>query len=191
MSSAFQKGDGKTCLDAFDKMKGMPEYDPSTYAMIRGDCLMQAGRCDEGRKVVRDYYNQPKANVMLQMTQQQIDSSVSSIALMYCPPSQLSASERAQRTQILLSRAGNDKTQAAHYADEMAAILPQLPRGTQEERQKIIGYEYQIGKAYGDAGRCNEARAHFHAECSLSSPQYADNCTNGLLNNTSGCKSSP
>src|SRR5205823_3495603 len=50
MSKSFQNGDGKTCLDAYDKMKGMPEFDANTWAMIHGYCLMEGGRCDDGRK---------------------------------------------------------------------------------------------------------------------------------------------
>ncbi len=194
MTKAFQSGDGKTCIEAYDKMRALPEFsDPANgYAIIRGDCLMEAGRCDEGRKILRDYYNQPRP-IMQQMTPQQIDQSISSMAQMYCPPTQLAPPERVQRAQTLLYRAqsSKDTTQAAHYADEMAAQLPMLPRGTDEERHKIASYEYGIAKAYGDAGRCGEARNHFHAQCSINSPTNVDRCADALLKNTDKCKSTP
>src|SRR5262249_1363544 len=145
--------------------------DPTNgYDIIHGDCLMQAGRCDEGRKAIRDYYSQPRP-VTQQMTPSQIDQTVSSMAQMYCPPAQLAPSGRAQRAQMLLFRArsGKDSAGAARYADELAAQLPLVPRGTPEERRKLVGYEFAIGEAYGDVGRCADASKHFRAECGLNS----------------------
>jgi serine/threonine protein kinase len=192
MSKSFQNGDGKTCLDAYDKMKGMPEFDANAWSMLHGYCLMEAGQCDSGRKIVRDYYAQPKANPMLAMSTQQIDQSVSSMAQMYCQPSQLAPAERAQRAQTLLYKAqsSHDNAGAARYADEIAVQIPQLPRGTDEDRRKVAGLEYAVGKAYSDAGRCNEAKNHFRSQCSINSPQNVDNCANSLLSGTP-CKSSP
>jgi hypothetical protein len=190
MSKSFQGGDGKGCLDAYDHMKGFPEFDASTWSMMHGYCLMEAGQCDAGRKSVRDYYAKPNPNPMLQTSPQQVETTVSALAQTYCPPSQLAPAERAQRAQTLLYRAQGDKTAAARYADEIAAQIPQMPRGTEEERRKISGLEYAVGKAYGDVGRCNEAKNHFRSQCSINSPQNVDNCTNSLLNGTS-CKTTP
>jgi serine/threonine protein kinase len=192
MSKSFQAGDGKGCLDAYDRMKGAPEFDASTWSMMRGYCLMEAGRCDEGRRSVRDYYAKPNPNPMLAMSQTQVDQSVSALAQMYCPPAQLAPAERAQRAQTLLYKAqgSHDTATAARYADEIARQIPSLPRGTDDERRKISGYEYAVGKAYGDAGRCSEAKNHFRSQCSINSPQNVDNCSNGLLNGTA-CKGTP
>ncbi|HEY2368833.1 MAG TPA: protein kinase, partial [Polyangiaceae bacterium] len=192
MSKSFQAGDGKGCLDAYDKMKGFSEFDAGTWSMMRGYCLMEAGRCSEGRQSVRDYYAKPNPNPMLAMSQTQVDQTVSSLAQMYCPPSQLAPPERAQRAQTLLYKAqsSHDTAGAARYADEIASQLPSLPRGTDDDRHKIVGFEYAIGKAYGDAGRCNEARSHFRAQCALNSSANADTCANTMLNQTS-CKSTP
>ena len=191
MTKAFQSGDGKTCLDAYDKLKATPGFsDPADgYAVIHGSCLMEAGRCDEGRRRIRAYYNQPRPT-MLQMTSQQIDQSVSSMAQMYCPPTQLAAPERVQRAQTLLyrSQSSGDKAGAARYADEMAPLIPQLPRATEDERRKISGYEYAVAHAYGEAGRCTEAARHFHNQCSLNSSGNVDVCARSLLQSTSGCK---
>src|SRR5581483_2148775 len=153
-------------------------------------CLMEAGRCSEGRQSVRDYYAKPNPNPMLAMSSTQVDTTVSSLAQMYCPPSQLAPPERAQRAQTLIYKAQGDKVTAARYADELAQQLPALPRGTEDERRKISGYEYAIGKAYAEAGRCGEAKNHFRAQCSLNGSSNADACTNGLLNGTA-CKGTP
>jgi hypothetical protein len=111
---------------------------------------------------------------------------------MYCPPSQLTAPERAQRAQTLLYKAqsGHDNAGAARYADELAQQLPSLPRGTDDDRHKIVGYEYAIGKAYAEASRCNEAKTHFRAQCGLNTAGNVDLCVNGLLSNTP-CKATP
>jgi len=194
VTRAYQRGDGKACIDAYDKLHAQPDFsDPANgYATIHGGCLMEAGRCDEGRRMIRDYYNQPRP-IMQQMTPQQIDQMVSSMAQMYCPPGQLAPAERVQRAQTLLyrSQSSKDTAGAARYADEMAAQLPLLPRSNDEERRKISGYEYGIGKAYGDAGRCADASKHFRSQCSLNGTSNVDACANGLLRSTSGCKPSP
>jgi serine/threonine-protein kinase len=192
MSKSFQAGDGKGCLDAYDGMKGMPEFDAQTWSMMRGYCLMQAGRCDEGRRSVRDYYAKPNPNPMLAMSSTQVDTTVSSLAQMYCPPSQLAPAERAQRAQTLLYKAqsSHDTAGAARYADEIASQLPHLPRATDDDRHKIVGLEYASGKAYADAGRCNDAKNHFRAQCSLNTAANVDICVNGLLNGTP-CKATP
>jgi serine/threonine protein kinase len=189
----YQSGDGRACLAAFDKLRAQPDFsDPAnSYAMIHGDCLMEAGRCDEGRKIIRNYYDQPRP-VMQQMSHQQIEQSVSAMAQMYCPPSQLAPAERVQRAQTLLYRAqgSHDTAAAARYADEMAAQLPRVPRSTTEERQRISGYEYGIAKAYADAGRCADAKKHFHNECSITSSSNADACAKSMLQ-SSACKNTP
>ncbi|HEY1954132.1 MAG TPA: protein kinase [Polyangiaceae bacterium] len=191
LTRAHQRGDGKACLDAYDKLRAQPDFsDPANgYAVLHGDCLMEAGRCDEGRRIIRDYYNQPRP-IMQQMTPQQIDQMVSSMAQMYCPPSQLAAPERAQRAQTLLYRAqsSKDTAGAARYADEIATQLPALPRATEEERHKVASYEYGIGKAYGDVGRCADATKHFRSQCGLNGNSNPDMCASSLLRTTSGCK---
>jgi hypothetical protein len=193
MIKAHTQGDGRTCLDAYDKLRAQPDFsDPANgYAMIHGDCLMAAGRCDEGRKIIRDWYNQPRP-ALQQMSSTQIDTVVSQMAMTYCPAGQLAPTERLSRTHQLLSKANASKDTAAatRYADEMASLIPSAPRGTDDERRKLVGYEYGIGKAYGDGGRCADARRHFQAECALNASTHADVCANALLNGTA-CKSTP
>lgn len=193
MVKAHTSGDGRTCLDAYDKLRAQPDFsDPANgYSMMHGDCLMAAGRCDEGRKVLRDYFGQPRP-ALQQMSSTQIDTTVSNMAMTYCPVGQLTSAEHLSRAQQLLYKAqsSKDTAGAARYADEMAAQLPQAPRGTEDERRKVIGYEYGIGKAYAEASRCADARRHFSAECAMTSSTNPDACTRGLLNNTS-CKGTP
>ncbi len=155
------------------------------YAFTHGVCLMAAGRCDEGRREVRAFYNQPKP-ALQQLSPDQLEASVSAMAKTYCPAGQLNPQERVERAQMLLYKAqgSKDTAAAARYADEMATYLPQLPRSTEDERRKIIAYEYGIGHAYGEAGRCDDARRHFHNECSMTAAAVADACTSGLLSNT-------
>src|SRR5207249_2528391 len=114
-------------------------------------------------------------------------TTVSQMAMTYCPATQLTPPERLSRAQQLLYKAqsSHDTTGAAHYADEMAAQIPLAPRGTEDEKRKLVGYEYAMGKAFGDAGRCTDARKHFNAECTLNTASNADACTKALLNQTS------
>ncbi len=189
MVKAHTQGDGRTCLDAYDKLKAQPDFsDPANgYAIIHGDCLMAAGRCDEGRKMVRDYYNQPRP-ALTQMSSTQIETSVSSMAMIYCPASQLTPAERLSRGQQLLYKAegSHDTATAARYADEMASQLGSAPQSTPEDRRKLVGYEFAIGKAYAQAGRCAEARKHFLSECGLNNASNPDLCANGL-GRANGC----
>ncbi len=194
MSKAHQSGDGRTCLDAYDKLRAQPDFsDPANgYAVIHGDCLMSAGRCDEGRRVLRDYFSSPRP-IMTQLSPQQLDATVSAMAQTYCPASQLAPHERAQRASTLLYRAqgSKDTAGAARYADELATLLPSLSTSDPTERQKLIGYEYAIGKAYAEAGRCAEAKRHFRGECAITSPANAEACSTGLLNSQASCKTTP
>jgi hypothetical protein len=193
MVKAHTQGDGRTCMDAYDKLRTQPDFDPSNgYAMIHGDCVMAVGRCDEGRKIIRDYFSQPRP-ALQQMSASQIDMTVSNMAMTYCPVSQLTSGERLSRAQQLLYKAqgSKDTAGAARYADEMAAQIPQAPRGTEDERRKLVGYESGIGRAYGEIGRCADARRHFSAQCGLNSVSNVDLCAHNLLNSTSGCKGQP
>ena len=185
MVKAHTAGDGRTCLDAYEKLKQTPDFSADPYTFMHGDCLMAAGRCDEGRRELRAYFNQPKP-ALQQMSSDQVDATVSNMAKTYCPVSQLSATERVERAQILLYKAqgSKDVAGAARYADEMATYMPQLPRATEDERRKLQGYEYAVAHAYGEAGRCEDAKRHFHNQCSTSSPTAVDACANGLLGST-------
>ena len=64
LESAMTKannGDGKGCLDdlnAYDKLDPTrPSTDPKvSYSHTRSRCLMLAGKCDAGKKLMTDYF---------------------------------------------------------------------------------------------------------------------------------------
>ncbi len=71
--------------------------------------------------------------------------------------------------------------------DRRAAIFDEAiasEHRPEDERRKLQGYEYAVAHAYGEAGRCEDAKRHFHNQCSISSPAVVDACANGLLGST-------
>ncbi len=73
------KRDGKGCLDDLD---ALARLDPATARRLsfqRGQCLMLAGRCDDGKQLVRDWFVDTTSQLP-----ESIDRSVEATASMYC-----------------------------------------------------------------------------------------------------------
>ncbi len=184
VTQAHQAGDGRACLDAFDKLEKDPGYtDPGGYKYMKANCLMMAGRCDEGRKIARTYWQDQKGSVVQKMGPVEIENAVSGSAQMYCPVSQLTPEERARRAQMLIGKAQTNKDPAAigKAADEMAAALHQYPSATEEERRNVTSYKYQLISAYSNANRCNDARSWATQVCAAQGQRNLDQCVDGTV----------
>lgn len=78
--------DGKACLaelDKYDKLEPKKQStDPkSGWAYLRGQCLMQAGKCDAGKQLSRKHW---EVHGGTQMGPEQIDRTVDAFAGMHC-----------------------------------------------------------------------------------------------------------
>ena len=189
IAQAHSSGDGRACLDAFDKLeKSDPAYPDSGggYRYMKGDCMMMAGRCDDGRKQLRSYWTDVPRPATQKMGPVEVENAVSGAAQMYCPPAQLTPTERVRRAQILVSKAQTNHDSAAigKHADEMAAAVNQLPMTTDEERRQVNGYHAYLAGAYGSGGQCPQARAQATQACAISNPKVIDACADGILSNT-------
>jgi hypothetical protein len=188
MVSAYQAKDGRGCLDAYDRMKQAPEFSDASnsYLFMHAQCAMYAGRCDEGRREMTTYFSQLKSSTL---SPDQVAATVGAQAQMSCPASQLTSAERAQKALSGLSMAigAKDTAKELRMADELAAEVPHLPQSTEDERRKLVSYEYMMARAYADNGRCDQARRHFRAECTLTSAPNPDQCVTGLIN-SSACR---
>jgi hypothetical protein len=189
IAQAHSSGDGRACLDAFDKLeKSDPSYPDSGggYRYMKGDCMMMAGRCDDGRKQLRGYWNDVPRPATQKMGPVEVENAVSGAAQMYCPPAQLSPEERVRRAQMLIGKAQTNKDNAAigKHADEMAAAVNQLPLTTDEERRKVTGWHFYLATAYASGGHCPQARGQATQGCSASSPKVIDACADGVLSST-------
>ncbi len=185
VSQAHQAGDGRACLDAFDKLEKDPGYtDPGGYKYMKANCMMMAGRCEEGRKLARLYWQEPRPT-MQKMGPVEIENAVSGSAQMYCPTAQLTPEERARRAQIMIGKAttNKDPTAIGKAADDMAAALHSYPQTTEEEKRTATSYRYQLVTAYAAANRCSDARTYATQVCAQNNPRTIDPCVDGLLAN--------
>ena len=189
VSQAHQAGDGRACLDAFDKLEKDPGYtDPGGYKYMKANCMMMAGRCEDGRKLARLYWQEPRPT-MQKMGPVEIENAVSGSAQMYCPTAQLTPEERARRAQMMISKGTTNKDPAAigKAADDLATALHSYPQTTEEEKRNATSYRYQLVSAYAAANRCSDARTYATQVCAQNSPRNIDACVDGLLAN-GACK---
>jgi serine/threonine-protein kinase len=184
VTQAHQAGDGRACLDAFDKLEKDPGYaDPGGYKYMKANCLMMAGRCDEGRKLARTYWAEPRGSALQKMGPVEIENAVSGSAQMYCPTGQLTPEERARRAQMLLGKAQTNKDPVAigKAADELAAALHAHPTATEDDRRMVSGYKYQLVNAYSLANRCADARSWATQICAAQGQRSIDICVDGTV----------
>lgn len=73
------KRDGKGCLEDLDALARLDAATAKRMSFQRGQCLMLAGRCDDGKQLVRDWF----ADTTSQLPET-IDRSVEATASMYC-----------------------------------------------------------------------------------------------------------
>ncbi|CAN5550630.1 hypothetical protein BH09MYX1_BH09MYX1_38060 [soil metagenome] len=183
VSQAHQAGDGRACLDAFDKLEKDPSYtDPGGYQYMKANCLMMSGRCEDGRKLARAYWQSPRPATQ-QMGPVEIENAVGGSAQMYCPTAQLTPVERGRRAQMMIGKGQTNKDPAAigRGADEMAAALHAYPQATEDDRRTATSYRYQLINAYANANRCNDARAYATQVCAQTNPKTIDQCADAHL----------
>ena len=153
--------------------------------MLHGDCLMEAGRCDEGRKVVRDYYAKPNPNPMLAMssTASRSERIVDRADVLPAVAARAARARAARADAPLRAQSSNDTTTKPRTTPTR---WPRRSRSSRAARTTIATKSRRTSTASGrrTATRAAATRRknHFRSQCSINSPHNVDNCSNSLLN---------
>ena len=168
--SAMRKSqlkDGSGCLMDLDRMD---KLDPKAaargnYDMIRAQCEMLSGKCDQGKKRLRIFMERTSP----QLDAQQLDSSVSMQASMYCGKNQGSPREIAMRARTGMYDAYRKKKSATACAEIGRALMSALPTwkpaDEDEEREKK--------GAYGMFKDVADCMAQYGGDCAEAAKYYA------------------
>lgn len=153
----MQSGDGAGCLLDLDRAKEIHAETEAKVGNVRGTCEMLAGRCEDGKKRLRLYYEQNVAS----MTSEQIDMTVSSTAKQFCGNSKLTPKERIAKADSAIGQASikRDAATCLREAGEVAKLLETLDKKTQSrERTDAGSVLMKAAQCAGKAGKCEEAR---------------------------------
>jgi hypothetical protein len=127
----MQLKDGNGCLMDLDRILQVdPNFEkkPGNNAMIRAQCEMIAGKCDQGKK----RYRVALEAAAPQLTPEQLDSSVKNQAATLCVAGQGTPAEKAQRAYQAIVQA-NFKKDAATCANQGNTIMNLLPSWTTKD----------------------------------------------------------
>jgi hypothetical protein len=172
-SAKARKRDGAGCLRDLDRVAKTDAGMNQTLHYLRGQCLMLAGRCEQGQRVTRQGL---KDSMVVEMDAEQLDNTVESYAALYCTGSV------DDRTAVL--RALTNLQNAAYMAAKSAEYCRQQentvrrrgarvkPKGNQDHRVRNLDRQlFALAPAcYARAGDC---RASFAAFKRLLPPESA------------------
>ncbi len=158
-------GDGAGCLadlDRADRIDPSGAHSPSV-AYTRALCEMRVGKCDEGKKLLRDYLKaQDKEH---QQTDAQIDKSVKTMADTKCPSSEGKPDEQVRRAMARIAEATQKKNAQAclEEAHRIEKLIPHIPaKPNPSARNMANAVLMQAAMCVGKAGRCKEAKELYH-----------------------------
>ena len=144
-------GDAAGCLRAL-------ETAPATAGVLaqRGRCLMRAGRCSEGRRLLALSTPSslgPRATAGL----------VAVIAADRCPVDQLTDEERMYRAsqRVGAASAAEDPAACSQTGREFWALYRRSPPSTSWDNQSVASVLEAAARCLGRAGRCDDGRAMF------------------------------
>jgi hypothetical protein len=174
---AFQAGDGKACLKGFDGADkldpdpGRVSTNPRGVLTTRAMCVMLAGNCKTGKKLVRQAQQATNASMRPEM----IDQTVDGIAAQYCKGGKTSVEDklRAAATTLRLSSSKNvskkECTEAIAFIEKNA---PKVKSKDNELYEDVTRAVFQGPTCYASAGDCKSAWALFKKQIADSKPSF-------------------
>jgi hypothetical protein len=161
------QGDGKGCLADLDRGKaldGRPRFDSenpeSPFAHLRAQCLMLAGRCDDGKTRARAALQQ---GAFAQWGPEQIDNTVEAYASMYCR-GRMSDRDALLQSLMELQRGAYVAKKDVRFCDSHYARVKRLRsrvKPKNDDDMKIIhldrGLLSTVPNCYQRAGDCRRA----------------------------------
>jgi hypothetical protein len=161
--------DGKACLselDLHDTLDKRPEHTStrpqSSVATIRGECLMLAGKCDEGKALLRKAY---PAQVSTPLAPEQLETMLDAIGTQFCEGA-LSPRDQLLKAASNLQRGSTTKLDAKTCATSYETVKrlgPNVPpRSDDDALLKNAGSPftqgYMAASCFGRAGDCTASR---------------------------------
>jgi hypothetical protein len=154
-------GDGAGCLadlDRADRIDPSGSHAPQV-AYTRALCEMRVGKCDDGKKLLRDYLKaQDKEHAQ---TDAQLDQSVKVMADAKCPSSEGKPDQQVRRAMARIAEAAQKKNAEAclEEARRIEKLIPRIPtKPNPNARNMANAVLMQAAVCVGKAGRCKEAR---------------------------------
>ncbi|MDD5309212.1 MAG: hypothetical protein PHU25_18010 [Deltaproteobacteria bacterium] len=156
-----QAGDGRGCLDDLERARKLEDTEQSrrTSLYTGALCSMRAGKCDEGRKMFREYLkNEDKQH---KMTDNQITVSVDTLAKSKCPVAQQKdMSGKAQALMVQLQEAqGRSDPQGCIAAGKEAEKIVRTARSASvQEKNTMNAVAMMTAQCLAQLERCKDAR---------------------------------
>ncbi len=157
--------DGPGCLADLDALAAQVPDLAESYAVVRAQCTMEAGRCAEGKAMAAAWYVRYGG-----MSEEGARQVATNLAALHCRGGDASPAERLRTAFFDLSRAAYlDPRGPAHCESLLALIDDLLPRLAEAEREDpaIEGGAaalFHTGAAcFARAGACDRARAVYRA----------------------------
>jgi hypothetical protein len=156
-----QSGDGVGCLSDIERARGLENTDQSKRATmyLEAQCMMRAGRCDEGKALLRDYMKSidPKRK----STDAQIEVVVTQEAKLKCPVS-MQADVEGKMTniyaQISQAQEKSDWSTCAQLAKDSEALLKTVDKKDVQKRNMVTGGMMMAANCLATLERCDEAK---------------------------------
>jgi len=154
-------GDGQGCLDDLERARALDDTPQSRRASmwLEAQCRMRAGRCDEGRALMREYLASVDAD--RRTTDRQIDLAVDNLARIKCPVSMqedLAGMVSALMVRIQESQNRSDPAGCTAAADEAKIIFEGVDRANVQQRNSVAGVVMMAATCLAHLDRCDQAR---------------------------------
>ncbi len=166
-NAKMNAGDGKGCLAELDTYDATgpqhPSTDPrSSFAYLRGQCLMLSGKCQAGKELLRKTYGSTHAIAM--GGPEQVERSVDAMVMIYCvggdatPRDQLLRALYALQQGAYITKKDAAFCKKAHDDVKRLAktVKPRDDEDTQVEDGTKVVY-FTAAQCFARAGDCDQA----------------------------------
>jgi hypothetical protein len=156
-----QAGDGQGCLDDLERASRLEDTEQSrrTSLYTGALCKMRAGKCEEGKKMFREYLkNEDKQR---KTTDEQITLSVDTLAKGKCPVAQQKdAAGKASALMVQIQEAqGRSDPEGCKAAGKEAERISRASRsGSVQEKNTLNAVVMMAAQCLAQLERCKEAR---------------------------------
>lgn len=149
----MQLHDGPGCLADLDRAEAIRNNAMHNLAMVRANCEMLSGKCDDGRKRYRRWLQENAP----QLTPEQLDESTRTNAISYCQGSQKTPAEtsEAAKRDVIDANHKNDLAACTAAAKTFLDVCPKVGAG---EKNGCDGAQYAAECIAKNGGDCTVAR---------------------------------
>jgi hypothetical protein len=156
-----QAGDGQGCLDDLDRARKLEDTEQSrrTSMYTGAMCKMRAGKCDEGKKLLRQYLANEDAQH--KVTDAQLDLQVDTMAKSKCPASaqkDIAGKATALMTQVQEQQQKSDAAGCKATAEEAKALLEKEKPKDAQQRTTLNSVVMMAAQCLAALEQCKGAK---------------------------------